>query len=201
MCGRTGRAGGCAEIFVSVERGLFTINTTSCVESVPARVRWTGGYQPCVDRCTYVTLSWLACSQKHDKTAIIGSTRHSAHRVFLRGVSRNRILQQINRAKRESTYLHPFNGSIHLKSAHLPPPLHHHHPSLSSLSPPPPSQIIIEREHHHHRSLQRWPRSEEPTPTPIAGHAATTHFEPMRHSLMPLMRHNEIILVTKVTST
>jgi hypothetical protein len=28
--------------FVSVERGLFTINFTSCVESVPACVRWTG---------------------------------------------------------------------------------------------------------------------------------------------------------------
>jgi hypothetical protein len=38
--------------FLSVERGLFTINVTSCVESVPASVRWTGGCQISVDLCT-----------------------------------------------------------------------------------------------------------------------------------------------------
>jgi hypothetical protein len=51
LCGRTGWRVVVLRDFLSIERGLFRINVTSCVESVPARVRWTGGYQISANRC------------------------------------------------------------------------------------------------------------------------------------------------------
>ena len=60
--------------FLSVERGFFTINVTSCVESLPLRVRWTGGYQPCVDRCIdLVLIEYYEISARSNKQAMLGS--------------------------------------------------------------------------------------------------------------------------------
>jgi hypothetical protein len=63
--GGTGHKGGCAESFLSVERGLFTINVTSSVESVPARVCCTGGGATSVN-CCRGWRGWLNGYHHHD---------------------------------------------------------------------------------------------------------------------------------------